>query len=134
MIRNWCDESALLATVPDVPEPGVFRVLFAGNMGAAQGLDTVLEAAARLQQTSPSVRITFVGGGIEAERLRLHAAGLTNVSFFGHRPPEAMPEMFARADALLVHLRDDPLFSITIPSKTQAYLAVGKPIVLASYG
>jgi len=134
VIRNWCDESALRRPVADVPEPGVFRVLFAGNLGAAQGLDTVLEAAALLQETSPSVRITFVGAGVESERLRHRAAKLANVAFLDHRPPEAMPEVFARADALLVHLRDDPLFAITIPSKTQAYLAMGKPIVMAVRG
>jgi glycosyltransferase involved in cell wall biosynthesis len=47
---------------------------------------------------------------------------------------ERMGELYAAADALLVHLKDDPLFRITVPSKTQAYLFVGKPIIMAMRG
>lgn len=59
---------------------------------------------------------------------------LDNVTFLPRRSPEAMGEIFALADALLVHLQDDPLFRITIPSKTQAYLYMGKPLIMAMLG
>jgi glycosyltransferase involved in cell wall biosynthesis len=59
---------------------------------------------------------------------------LGNVVFLGRRPPEAMGGVYAWASALLVHLRADPLFDITIPSKTQTYLAIGKPILIGGRG
>jgi len=59
---------------------------------------------------------------------------LDNVTFLPHRPMGTMGEIFALADVLIVHLKDDPLFRITIPSKTQAYLYMGKPIIMAVRG
>jgi glycosyltransferase involved in cell wall biosynthesis len=67
-------------------------------------------------------------------RQRAVAEGLANVVFLERRPPEAMGGVYAWAAALLVHLRDDPLFDITIPSKTQACLAIGKPILMGVRG
>lgn len=139
VIPNWAPpEIAEIAarlpneTVPAESRP--FTVLFAGNMGKAQGLETVLDAA-KLLEDAP-VRFLMVGGGVEVEALRTRAdaLGLRNVEFGGSRPPSAMGQVFARADALLVHLRDDPLFAITIPSKTQAYMVVGKPILMGVRG
>ena len=60
--------------------------------------------------------------------------GLRNVRFLPRQAPEAMGRFYALADALLVHLKNDPLFRITIPSKTQAYLYMGKPIIMAVQG
>jgi glycosyltransferase involved in cell wall biosynthesis len=111
-------------------------VLFAGNLGAAQGLDAVLDAAKLTQDRHPEVCSAFAGSGVEEPRLRQRAVaeGLANVVFLGRRPPEAMGGVYAWAAALLVHLRDDPLFDITIPSKTQTYLAIGKPILMGVRG
>jgi len=84
----------------------------------------------------PRARLLFVGTGVDCGRLRLRAEkmGLLNVEFLGWQPPEITKAVLAEADALLVHLKDEPLFSITIPSKTQAYLAVGRPIIMAVRG
>lgn len=113
-----------------------FVVLFAGNMGRAQGLNVVIDAAALLKERGVAVRFDMVGGGIEVERLKARAcvAAPGMLNFHPPRHPSQMGSAFAEADALLVHLRDDPLFEITIPSKTQAYLAVGKPILLGVRG
>ena len=110
------------------------KILFAGNMGVAQDLETVLEAARILLREDLDVSLNLVGDGVEASRLKTLAVGLTNVRLLPRRPPEAMASLYAAADALLVHLKDDPLFSITIPSKTQAYLQAGKPILMAVRG
>ena len=59
---------------------------------------------------------------------------LDNVRFMPRQPMHAMGGILAGADVLLVHLKDDPLFRITIPSKTQAYMAAGKPIIMAVRG
>lgn len=139
VIPNWADEvgigsAAATGAVPDLP--GRFRLLFAGNMGRAQRLDTMLDAAALLQGVRPDIAIILLGGGLEVPRLqaRTSAEGLSNVHFL---PPVPMAEVggyLAAADALIVHLRDDPLFAITIPSKTQAYLAAGRPLVMGVAG
>jgi glycosyltransferase involved in cell wall biosynthesis len=114
---------------------GSFVVVFAGNVGLAQGLDTVLEAAEMMLDVS-DIQFVLIGDGVEEPRLRRRAEerGLRNVRFLGRRPTEEMPRFFALADVLLVHLRRDPLFEITIPSKTLAYLACGRPILMAAAG
>jgi lipopolysaccharide/colanic/teichoic acid biosynthesis glycosyltransferase len=136
VIYNWAPESSASVAEPTEGEDGSFKIIFAGNMGPAQNLDVVLDAAAVCLSTLPNARFLLVGGGVEADRLRQRArdCGLTNVHFAGWQSPTAIQKILQDADTLLVHLKDDPLFSITIPSKTQAYLAAGRPIVMAVRG
>jgi glycosyltransferase involved in cell wall biosynthesis len=110
--------------------------MFAGNFGKAQALETVLKAAAAIEQSQPSIQFVLVGSGVEEERLRgqVSTMGLTNVVFHERLPMSDMSAFMQHADALLVSLRADPLFKITIPSKTQAYMAAGKPIIMAVAG
>lgn len=114
---------------------GKFNVMYAGNLGIAQNLDTVLDAAVRLRDFA-SIQFVMVGDGVDGERLRARARdeGLTNVRFLGQHPAETMPRFMAWGDAMLVHLRRDPLFEITIPSKTQVYMAAGRPILCGVEG
>ncbi len=140
VIYNWCAEDSLSAPRGDVPQvlrsSGKFRILFAGNMGKAQALDAVLEAAELVQQQAPDLIFVFLGGGVEVKRLQELAASkiLANVIFLPPVPMVEVGSYLSGADALLVHLKKDPLFTITIPSKTQAYMAVGKPILMAVDG
>ncbi len=142
VVYNWCDEESLARDVPgdvlrnDLALAGKFVVLFAGTMGAQQGLDAVLEAAALCLGRFPDVRFVLAGGGTEKDRLAKKAADkkLSNVIFLPFRPAEAMGEVFGLADALLVHLKDDPVFRVTIPSKTQAGLFMGRPLIMAVQG
>lgn len=140
VIPNWAppeiEEQAKCLPAKAPSNGTALNIVFAGNMGKAQALKTVIEAAQRLACEAPMIRFTFIGGGVEVEELRAasHAAGIDNVAFLSPRPVGEMGPIFADADALLVHLRDDPLFSITIPSKIQAYLAMGRPILLGVRG
>ena len=140
VIYNWADEAALAAPQGQLPAsfpgPEHFRIVFAGNMGKAQALDSVLDAAVLLQKRSSRVCFVMLGGGVEAERLKQRAAQqqLRNVVFLPPVPMAEVGTLLSAADALLVHLRKDPLFEITIPSKTQAYMAVGKPLLMAVNG
>lgn len=138
MVFNWAPE------VPDSKPMEVqpfnsahrFRLLFAGNMGPAQGLEAVLHAAARVQVQDAGIGFYFLGAGISVEALKAQAVtlGLDNVVFLPRVGLNVVSSYLQAADALLVHLSKDPLFEITIPSKTQAYLAAGKPIILAVAG
>lgn len=113
-----------------------FVVLFAGTMGVMQALDTLIDAAALLQQSVPNARIALIGGGVEAPRLaaRAQAEHLTNVSFYDRVPPEEINQYLEAADAMIVHLKRDPLFEVMIPAKTQGYMAAGRPLVMAVAG
>ncbi|ROM90402.1 glycosyltransferase family 4 protein [Pseudomonas brassicacearum] len=140
IIYNWCAEDLLVSSgnqLPaNFPNASRFRVLFAGNMGKAQALDSVLDAANLLQERSIELVFVFLGGGVEVERLKqkAEANGLRNVVFLPSVPMSDVGSYLANADALLVHLKKDPLFTVTIPSKTQAYMAVGKPLLMAVDG
>lgn len=112
-----------------------FSVVFAGNIGTAQSVETLLEAAVLLRE-DPAVRLVFVGSGSRLAWLQTQKESLQldNLVLPGRFPIEVMPQIFARADALLVSLRDETTFSQTIPSKVQAYLAAGRPIIASLRG
>jgi glycosyltransferase involved in cell wall biosynthesis len=142
VIYNWCDESAMRANSSNSDAAarfglnGRFKIMFAGTMGVQQGLDTVLETARLCNAQLKQVQFVFVGGGIDRDRLETEASRmrLSNVLFLPRQSPQDMGPLLSAADVLLVHLRDLPLFRITIPSKTQAYLAAGRPVIMAVRG
>lgn len=140
LIYNWCDERSLaLSQTPTsdpLPKDGTFNIVFAGNLGKLQGLTSVLEAASLLQREQRHIRFVFIGGGVETENLKAFArqSRLENVLFLPRVSIEEVGNYLQQADALLVHLRAQPLFEITIPSKTQAYMAMGKPLLIATLG
>jgi glycosyltransferase involved in cell wall biosynthesis len=115
-------------------KPG-FNVVFAGNLGTVQALETLLEAA-QLLRDEEDICFLLVGSGsrrawLDREVVRL---GLNNVKMPGRFPPEDMPGILAQASAVLVSLINDPIISQTVPSKVQAYLASGKPIIASLDG
>jgi putative colanic acid biosynthesis glycosyltransferase WcaI len=112
-----------------------FVVTYAGTIGPAQQIDTLVEAAALLNDV-PDVLIAIFGEGLERESLTTKAAerGLTNVRFYGLWPATEMSSIYALTDVVLIHLKDDPLFRITIPHKTYVYMAVAKPVLAAVEG
>ena len=141
VISNWVDTDFYRPLDPD-PQlakqlglAGRFNIMFAGMMGPAQNLETVVEAASLLDDL-PDVQFVLVGDGNDVPRLRqlVERRGLANVKFLGRFPSEEMSGLYALADVLLIHLRDDPLFRITIPHKTFEYMASEKPILAAVEG
>lgn len=138
-VYNWCDESRInLGEVECVPSKNeIFNIAYAGNLGTAQSLGFVVDAARILKAMGRGeIMFTFIGDGVERESLMEKVADLSldNVIFQGRVSPEEVASELQKADALLVHLADDPVFEITIPSKTQAYLAMGKPVIMAASG
>lgn len=139
VIYNWCDESSFPSeTISQerIAEDRTLRILYAGTMGSAQGLATVVESAEICQKEGMNIVIKLIGQGICYASLQemVKNKGLRNCEILQGQPLKEMGELFRWADVLLVHLKDDPLFRITIPSKTQAYLYLGKPILMAGRG
>lgn len=143
VIPNWIDETMFKTPAPGSCESvrashgwgADFVVLFAGNIGLVQGLDTVVRAAALLPEGG--IRFVIVGDGADRARLIQLAEELktgARLQFIDRQPMSAMPSLMAAADALLVHLRRSELADYVIPTKTLAYLAAGKPIVMAMEG
>ena len=139
-IYNWADESAVEPRgVRDLAEyrfAGRFNIVFAGNLGRVQGLDTLVRAAHLAAQKAPNIQLLLIGDGVEHERLAALVCelGATNVNVRHAVPKAQIADVLAAADALIVHLADDPLFEVTIPSKIQFYLASGKPVLVAMNG
>lgn len=121
------------APAPEVQaQPGAFNIVFTGNIGDAQDFPTVLDAAERLKVQAPHVRWIIVGDGRMApwvrEEVGRRALG-AQVLLPGRFPVERMPSFYRHADALLVSLKPEPIFAMTLPGKLQSYLAAGLPIL-----
>lgn len=112
-----------------------FCVVFAGNLGTAQSLETLLSAALQLRD-DPQIRVVLVGSGSRLGWLKAQqqALQLDNLVLPGRFPMEAMPGIYARSSALLVSLTSEDIFSKTVPSKVQSYLAAGRPIIASLDG
>ncbi|MEH6531472.1 MAG: glycosyltransferase family 4 protein [Photobacterium frigidiphilum] len=139
IIFNWCNEEALINSeecAVKLPDNGNLNLLFAGNLGFAQGLPAIIGAAEILQMKGIKVNIVFLGDGVSKSQAETSSIEkeLSNVFFLPRVPMKQVGTLLSAADILLVHLTDDELFRITIPSRTQAYLAVGKPIVMGVMG
>jgi len=116
--------------------PEGFCVTFAGNIGAAQDFGTILDAADLLKEQT-EINWVIIGDGRMFPWVKRHATkrGLNEtVHLLGRYPAEAMPRFFALSDVLLVTLKKEPIFALTIPSKVQSYLACAKPIIAALDG
>ena len=112
-----------------------FNVVFSGNLGTAQGLETVLDAAELLLDL-PDARFVLVGSGQRSAWLaeEIHRRRLENMQLTGRFAPEHVPAILAQASALLVSLVSSPAMRLTVPSKLQSYLAAGRPIIAALDG
>ncbi|USK28334.1 glycosyltransferase family 4 protein [Bacillus sp. CMF21] len=112
-----------------------FLVLYTGNIGAAQGLKTIITAAVKLKD-DPSVCFMFIGEGVEKEDLmeQVKANGLTNVLFLDSKRKEELASYYDSADLGIVSLKKHPLFEITIPSKVFDYMAVSLPVLIGVEG
>jgi glycosyltransferase involved in cell wall biosynthesis len=112
-----------------------FSIMFAGNIGAAQAVNVILEAALLLKE-NVDIHFTIMGDGSCREEMlkSIEDLGLVNVHLPGRFPAEMMPGFMHKASALLVTLTDRPIFSMTVPNKIQAYMAAGRPIIACLNG
>jgi glycosyltransferase involved in cell wall biosynthesis len=137
----WADESTFFPRARDLEARQFLGVgdrvvlLYAGQVGETQGLDTLLDAC-ELMKGDDGFVCFIVGTGTALERLRADARqrSMENVRFLGSLAQEEIPSLLAAADAVYVGLRDDPGMECTLPSKIQATLASGRPIIASLAG
>ncbi|MBM6774925.1 glycosyltransferase family 4 protein [Olsenella profusa] len=121
--------------VPEGYDPSKINLTFAGNVGQAQSVITIVEAAALLVD-EPEVAFHVVGSGSQLASCEARAdeLGVRSVTFHGRRPLEDMPAYYSASDAMLVTFEDSPMATYTLPRKATTYLAAGKPILAALSG
>ena len=132
---SWSDAEFDFSNVEPAEEvpvaEGVFNVMFAGNVGDAQDFPAILYAAEQLKDDG-DIRWLIVGDGRASDWVRSEVIqrGLEHCFLFlGRYPVDRMPSFYKQANALLVSLKDDPVFAMTIPGKLQSYLAAGVPVI-----
>lgn len=108
-------------------------LMFAGNIGVAQNVEIIIEAAI-LTADIPNLRWHIVGDGSEYKKMKAKAEGIENIIFYGRKSLEEMPQLYAMADAMLVTMQKNYVLSLTLPGKVQTYMAAGKPIIGAVEG
>jgi glycosyltransferase involved in cell wall biosynthesis len=141
VVYNWTTEDVFRpvprdeALAEELGMSGRFNVVYAGNLGAFQAIETVIRAAKRVER-EPDIQIVLIGTGQKEVELKALAAQLEtkNVRFIGARPYPEMPKINSLADVLLVHTRDLPHFVGNVPSKTQVSLSSGRPVLMAVKG
>ncbi|WP_010251216.1 glycosyltransferase family 4 protein [Acetivibrio cellulolyticus] len=124
-------------SIPEIPD-NAFNIIFAGNIGIAQGLDILPKAAALLKEKiCKKIRFIIVGDGRYKNELIniVESSGLTEVfKFIPKQPAEKIPEFIAASDAAFLSLSDNALFAMTIPAKLQSYMACGIPTIASAAG
>ena len=115
---------------------GKFVVCYIGTMGMAHGLDTLVEAAAKLQTAAPSVVLLLVGEGAEKERIigSARSRGLKNIIFVDQQPREKIPAYICASDACLVLLKNTEIFKTVIPTKMLEFMSCARPVILGVDG
>lgn len=140
-IPNWADESIFHPTPNAVVDrsrlglPDGFLAMYAGAMGDVQGLETLVSAADLLRD-DPRIHIALVGDGVAKQRLSemTERLGLKNITFVPAQPLSTMSQVLASAEIQVVCLKDLPLYRITLPSKVQATMAAGRPLLVSAGG
>lgn len=136
-LPQYADEAFLDEADPIAEgfEPGKVHLTFAGNVGHAQSVETIVEAASKMPVDSQVVfHIVGSGSSLEACRSRADELKLNNIVFHGRKPVEEMPAYYAASDAMLVTFADSPMAKYTLPRKVTTYLAAGKPVLAALSG
>lgn len=124
-------------SVPEIENDDSFKIIFTGNIGYAQGLDTIPKAAKILKSKGANVKFYIVGDGRYKQELikEISYAGVEDmVLLIGRHPAKRIPEFLACCDVAYVSFMNDSLFSKTIPAKVQSYMACGMPVLAASEG
>lgn len=113
-----------------------FIVTFAGNIGKAQSVETIVKAAEVIEKRSLPIIFNIIGDGSEFNNIKdiIKKLNLKNINLLGRKPSSEMPKYFSESDGLIVTLSNEEILKVTLPAKVQSYMASGKPILGAISG
>lgn len=129
---NWAEDIFTNISQKDISIPNLpdgFNIMFAGNVGESQDFETILKAAELT--VSDGINWVIVGDGRKMDWIKneIKVKKLRNIYLLGRHDIETMPHFFGKADTMLVSLKDEAVFALTVPAKIQAYMASGKVIL-----
>lgn len=136
---QWAEDlyEAVENKLKETNKKSEFILTFAGNIGKAQGVDTIIRAAQLTREEDKNIKWRILGDGSEFQAIRKMVEEKKledSVELLGRKPVEEMPKYFAESDGLIVTLRDEGILKVTLPAKVQSYMAAGKPIIAAISG
>jgi colanic acid biosynthesis glycosyl transferase WcaI len=142
VVENGVETNVFSRLVPNIAirrELGAeekFVVSYIGTLGAAHGLETLLEAAAHLRERAPNILFVLVGEGAEKARIvsLARSRGLTNLRFVDQQPREKIPVYIAASDVCLVLLKRAELFKTVLPTKMLEFMSCARPVILGVDG
>ena len=108
---------------------GKLHLMFAGNVGSAQSVETLVRAAALVRDDATDFHVVGSGSSLDGCMSLAKDLGADNVFFHGRHPIEEMPAYYAKADAMVATFADNPVLGYTLPRKIQSYMAAGKPVI-----
>jgi glycosyltransferase involved in cell wall biosynthesis len=129
---NWAEDVFTNNSHFSIPElPSGFLVMFAGNIGESQDFENIMNAALLLKENK-KIKFIFIGDGRKKDFAlkfsKEHNLEQT-VYFYGHHPIKLMPAFFRHAAIMLLPLKDELIFNLTVPAKLQAFMASAKPVI-----
>lgn len=133
VVYNWADEEKIVPKPSESFEGNGVKLLYAGNLGPMQDLETMIDAAA-LMGNQPRFHLSLAGGGILEEQIKIKTRNLPQVDFLGRLSAEEVSELYLKSDFQLVTLKDLSVFRVTVPSKFQSSLAAGVPVITTVKG
>ncbi|MFA5407245.1 MAG: glycosyltransferase family 4 protein [Bacilli bacterium] len=134
-LKYWPSYAESTYEVKQKQKDKTFDLLFAGNIGPAQSVETIIETA-RILKNNKNIMFHIVGDGLSKKSCEelTNKYELNNVKFYGFHPVEAMPNFYSMADAFLITMADNEIVNNTLPAKVQSYMLAGKPIIGAING
>ena len=134
-LPNWAEDLYLQSEeknekIINLLPPGGFKIMFAGNIGESQDFESIVKAAENTKDFE-DIHWIIIGDGRKKlwVEQQIKLKNLNNIHLLGRHPMNTMPSFFREADVMLVSLKDEEIFALTVPAKVQSYLACGKPIL-----
>ena len=129
-LPNWADDLNMDIEAVEFSKDDRVQFTFAGNIGKVQNLENIIKAFCLISDKSnKKAQLNVIGDGSNLKYLKELTDKNKHVIFHGKKIREDMSKYYKGSDFLIVSLVDEPIFSVTVPAKTQTYIAAKKPIL-----
>jgi glycosyltransferase involved in cell wall biosynthesis len=127
---NWADDLNMELDPISFSNVKKTQFTFAGNIGKVQNLENIIKAYNLItNEYKKKSQLNIIGDGSNLNDLKKLSKNNSNIVFYGKKNREDMAKYYIASDFLIISLIDQPIFSLTVPAKTQTYIAAKKPIL-----